>query len=624
MKSARLASAARRVTILGLRGLAVSRRRDLPVRVFLCAAFAVGLGFVVSWPAAFVWLTVVYAAQLLDAFNYHRINHLPDDYEPRRFEIVSSAATIFITSITYSAGGAILWFTGGPWERFTAVLWIMASIQNAVTHLYHVRAVFLSSIIANAAYLIALPVSSLFLDNTAIDASVLLAILCALVFVWHIGFSFRRGNATSHILQEAHRGAIAARDEAKKASQAKSSFLAAMSHEIRTPMNAVLGSALLLERTDLSSEQKEHVETLIHGGEVLMAILNDLLDLSKIEAGKLTIEPSDVDVRTVVEGVRRLWRGRAEEKGLDLIVVVDPATPPTIQIDLTRLRQILFNLVSNAVKFTDAGSVTLSVLAERRGPDRVKVRFSVADTGVGIAEDVIPTLFEAFEQADASVSRRYGGTGLGLAISQKLAHMMGGAIDLESAPGEGATAHFTVEVLYNDEIATPTTPIIEEDRTGQALVQARISPISQPTGETNNRREPKGLRILVAEDNQTNQRVLQAFLAPLECGAYYVNDGEAAITAATTQAFDLILMDVQMPQTDGYAATRSIRASGGAAAQVPIIAMTANALDGDREACLAAGMTDYLSKPLDPDALYDAITRACAPEANAHAPLQIG
>ncbi len=375
------------------------------------------------------------------------------------------------------------------------------------------------------------------------------------------------------------------RAEAEAATDAKSLFLATMSHEIRTPMTGVLGMLDLMLLEPLPERQRERAELARSSARNLLLILNDILDFSKIEANQMELRAQEFDPRELVREVVGLMAAGAAQKGLVLAQEADAGVPERLVSDATRLRQILANLVSNAVKFTEAGRIDVRL---GWSAEAGELSLVVRDSGIGMGPEVQARLFEKFYQADTSLSRRQGGTGLGLAISRQLVERMGGRIGVQSAVGEGSI--FTVVL--------PAAPVAEG-----GAVEAECTEPGVCDG---------ALRVLVAEDNPTNQYLLRAFLEAAGHGVTTVEDGAQAVEAAAGGGFDVIIMDVQMPQMDGQSATRAIRALPGAGARVPIIALTANSLPRDRDACLEAGMTDYVVKPIDLERLRAALRRARA------------
>ncbi|QSA96648.1 PAS domain S-box protein [Methylococcus sp. EFPC2] len=382
---------------------------------------------------------------------------------------------------------------------------------------------------------------------------------------------------------------MAAKTQAEGANLAKSAFLANMSHEIRTPMNAILGLTHLLQRDGVTATQAERLDKIDGSARHLLSIINDILDLSKIEAGKLQLEQNDFSLASIMDHVHSMILDAALAKGLRVWRMDDDGVPPWLRGDATRLRQALLNYASNAVKFTPEGSIILRARLLAEEGDELLMRFEVTDTGIGVAPKTLARLFQAFEQADTSTTRKYGGTGLGLAITRRLALMMGGDAGADSTPGEGSTFWFTARL-----------------RRGRGIVPA--APCGCADAEMELRRNPRHARLLLAEDNDINREVALELLHGLGLSVDTATNGLEALQKAQTQAYDLILMDMQMPIMGGLDATRAIRALPGKAS-IPIVAMTANVFDEDRRDCVSAGMNDFIAKPVDLDTLCTTLCR---------------
>jgi two-component system, sensor histidine kinase len=553
--------------------LAAVRQKELPTRLVVAVILTAAAYFVApsAWPV--VWLALVVVTQTADWRFYRGIRGTPS-----RAALAVWIGFTCLTSVVYSLLSIYLWVAGDEAGRLLAVLLAAGSLLHVTIHMHHVRRLLIAAAGPHALVFFGLPLSAL----AAGAAHMWTIVLGATLYTAHLAVAFRQASSTTRQIEDE-------RNRAEQASKAKSDFLATISHEIRTPMNAIVTSANLLRSSKLNRGQREQIEILTDANDVLLSLLNDVLDLSKIEAGKMTVEQADVDLPRKLKGLQRLWQPRAADKGLDLRLEIAPDVPRTVVLDPLRLKQILFNLISNAVKFTHGGAVTIRLLAEPRADSEVLV-FEVADTGVGIPQETLQRLFDAFEQGDARTTRVHGGSGLGLAISRRLAGLMEGTLDAESEPGRGSTFRLVLPLVRSE--AAELVPQDEEDDAGVDALG--------------------GLRLLVAEDHPVNQRVLQLLLAPLGCEMTFCEDGGKAVELAGLQEFDAILMDMQMPVLDGVEATRRIKAEGGVNGATPVIALTANALEHHRAAWAEVGVDSFVSKPIDPRQLMASLALAAS------------
>jgi signal transduction histidine kinase/CheY-like chemotaxis protein len=556
------------------------RYRELKTRIALAAFIGCTAWFVVPsiWPP--LWFAAVLVTQALDWAVFRRFR-LQQDWQPDRLYVVLCCATTVLGVTVYAAMSAYMWFYGGDVGRVFAMVQCAGGLLHVSLHMHHARPILISAVAPHATYFLGLPVFSAISSQNWQE---LLVSIGCILYMSHLVVTVRQSSSTTGALQSARDAEKSARRKAEVASAAKSDFLAVVSHEIRTPMNAVISAANLLRRTRLDSQQREHVSMLIDAGDVLMGLLNDVLDFSKIEAGKMELESADMVVRDRLSTIVRLWEPRALANGVRLKMRIAPDVPAAVRTDPLRVQQILFNLMSNAVKFTHEGEIRIDA-----GWADGRLNLAVSDTGCGIPADRLGQIFNSFEQADVGTTRRYGGTGLGLAISRRLAELMGGSLSVQSVDGEGST--FTLSLPMT---AVETAP-------------------AQPVRATESSASLAGRSILAADDHEVNRRILQLLLEPHGCRLTLVENGAEALEAASGQRFDAILMDMQMPVMDGLEATRRIR-TGEINGDTPVIALTANALDVHRAAWDAAGVHAFLTKPIDPVLLATTLAQACAVE----------
>ena len=543
--------------------LAMSRR-SRTARLVVAALAAALLLAEFGWRTALVWVLVNIVLEGWIAYLELRLKPRGED----RWSLLTRFGTPTTFSIAWSAMAGYCWIHGSPAMKFTALIILFGLIVEAIRY----------GAISRATMLVIAPPPFISLLAAAIIASGKPSWQWIVITVTVGGLLFYMLDAARQ-LRGANQALEQAQDAALEASEAKSAFLAMMSHELRTPMNGVLGLAHALRGARLEGRHARYLEMIETSGQGLMTILNDILDLSKIEAGKLELDVAPFDLRDLVDQVGVMWSETAREKGLGLSLEIDPATPAWVLGDVARVRQILLNLISNALKFTDRGGVAVRVAPAASG-----VALSVVDTGVGMTTEQRARLFTPFVQGDRSIARRFGGTGLGLTICRHLADLMGGEVAVESTPGEGST--FTVTLP----LSAATDPNQSEPEESESL-------------------DFTGVRVLVVDDNAVNQMVARAILEAAGVSVLTADDGCAALERLSTEPFDLVLMDVHMPVMDGIEAVRRIRAGEAGRADMPIVALTADAMVGDAERLLTQGFDDAHPKPIRPAELLMAVAQ---------------
>jgi signal transduction histidine kinase/ActR/RegA family two-component response regulator len=552
----------------GLVDAAKARRKHLPLRFAAAILVAAGMQIIFAWWLAWVWLGAYLAIQLSEvALNGPLLKRPPDT----PVLAVLTAITLYVPStLVFALLGPILWVSGGHYGPALGMALIASSLTNLIA-VSRSRLAFVVAATPYAVFLVLMP----FLDWGKTSAPEIGSMVFAVAVII---FNVMGAWMTTHEARKAEREAMLEFDqrrrEAEAAVEAKSAFIAMISHELRTPISAIMAGAGELERTAPGQTGKTQAQLIGHAGRMMRTLLNDLLDFSKLEAGKMTVEHLPFDLRrTVLEAVR-MWQPQAAEKGLKLRLEGSKSLPQWVSGDPTRLRQVLNNLLSNAIKFTQDGSVTLRLGAGPELAGSRMVSMAVQDTGPGMTPDQIERLFTPFDQLDAGVARKYGGSGLGLVISRELARLMGGDLSVTSGAGQGATFELCLTL---DEIEAPA---VEQ---APAAVEARV---------------------LVVDDHEVNRQAIALVLSPLGITPELAASAEEGLERLSREAFDVVLMDVYMPGMDGREATRRLRATVGPNRETPVIAITASATPKDWDACLAAGMNGYVGKPIEPAQLY--------------------
>jgi signal transduction histidine kinase/CheY-like chemotaxis protein len=562
------------------------------LRYLIIASWAVGLLATVGWTAATLWFVGTLAAGALRGAVEKRISQRVGTGWGLVFPAVATA-----TTAAWATAPLLAWFSGATFGPSLSVTLLVAGYVLVFAQLRSSprQAIVISSPYGVAALIIAgslwgTPEFWQFLAVIPFTAAGLFVLVTMTMLREERIRAFQEHQA--HLIEELE----SARDKANAANDAKSNFLGVISHELRTPMNGVLGAAQLLAATRLEPTQREYLSIIRNSGDNLLSLLNDILDMTKIEAGKMTFEVVDVNVEDLDKRVTGPFQAQAEAKGLDFVALREGEVPAVVRGDPLRVCQVIHNLLSNAVKFTDAGQITYTVRAERLSDEAVRFDFMIRDSGSGIAPEDLERLFQPFTQVDASSTRRFGGTGLGLTISRRMANIMGGDITVESTPGEGSTFTFSVEA--------EVVRWVEEDHAEAIVAEVEGG---------------QSLNVLIVEDHPVNRMILEAWMSSAGHTAATAENGQIAIEAAGEQRFDLIIMDVNMPVMDGLTATRAIRAGDSPNCDTPIVVLSASARTEDHQAGLDAGADAYLNKPIDFAALAMVMNRVNAGRAGVRA-----
>ncbi|MHB8285670.1 MAG: ATP-binding protein [Caulobacteraceae bacterium] len=573
-----------------LSSVADIQRRSAGLRILVMAIMALVSVNFIDWRYAACW----FAAYLLNQAWCLTSGYFLS--KGGRAAAVSFCLSCAARYMLLSAPSWLMWRDGGQLGVAAATMLNCGLLVQLVVYTMGLPLLFWACAAPLFAQLILLPVG---FYGMAHPQQGFCGAVCGLLLVGYFGLLWRTWRVSLRQIEEGQRAALAKSVEADRANAAKSEFLATMSHELRTPLNGMLGIVQALVRTPLSEPQHEMVATIDEAGLCLLTVLDGLLDVAKLDAGRLTLHPAPFRLDLLLRRAAALFSAAALEKGLDLKVELDPGCAHTLIGDAARIRQIVVNLLSNAVKFTSAGEIALTA-SVAVFEDRARLRVSVRDTGEGMAPAVHERLFRRFEQADSSATRQAGGTGLGLAIARDLTDLMGGELKLQSALGQGARFDLILDLPVSAQA------LIEADGAGA------FGPVVETTAEVTEARPC--LRVLAAEDNPTNQLVLRTLLAPLGIELIMVDDGAKALELWTRQGFDLVLMDLHMPVMDGLAATRAIRERERAQGlrPTPIVAVTADAMSDCADRCRAAGMTGHVAKPVRLDRLLNAMDIALA------------
>lgn len=630
-------------TSLGWATAIRSRRRALMQRLGMGAATAMVFSPLFGWQFSTLWVTAYFLVQLLELLIFAPINR----NETATLGPVRTVAGWFMLALNAAAFGSLsipLWMTGGPMGGVCAAVLAASGAIYGVINSPRSRVVLAVTITPHFLYMAATPFWMSYYG--APPAFVTAASIAFAVFGVYCVSTWRRVNKAGEAERAARQEADRRRLEAERAMAGRAAFLATIGHDLRTPISAIMTGAAELERGASDNAARAQAKLISDASVMMKALLDDLLDHAKLDAGRMAVEAVDFNLRVLIAQTLMFWQGEARARGLTLRVEGAASVPASVRGDPMRLRQVLNNLISNAMKFTVEGSVTLRLAAWPEEPSSHALLIEVADTGPGMTADQLARLFTPFDQTAEGVSARHGGTGLGLSISHDLAELMGGRLTARSKPGEGAA--FTLSlILPRGENEVPAPRHLGEDGRGDIVrslasraparhtsVQtpkpdpAAIVPVaavaSAPAPDIPEAAEAEAdgdrpLRVLVVDDHDINRRAVELILAPLGCDISTAADGLKALAQCDSAAFDVIFMDVRMPELDGRETTRRLRAGTGPNAATPVIAVTADTAPDDIAACMAAGMTFFVSKPLTPAALLGALNQVLSTDTDAEA-----
>ncbi|MDQ1191967.1 signal transduction histidine kinase/CheY-like chemotaxis protein [Brevundimonas vesicularis] len=597
---------------------AVRQRSGAAVqRLVAAAAVALVVTPMVGVRFTFGWVVLYLAVQAMEMVVYRPILEAPGELSSgRKLAVLTVVA---VSSTVFAALSLVMWKIGGAIGGVSAALMLSACMLTAMLNANRCQAVMIAGLAPQTGFLLATPVFVYALD--ASGPLVMSAAAAVVLFTFYVAITGQRMVEASANVVRAHALAEDSRLKAERSLADHTTFLAAIGHDLRTPIGAILAGAAELRSPDAQSRNSANLIT--DAGLMMKALLDDLLDHTRIGAGRMTVEAKDFDLRQMLAQTLMLWRGVADAKGLKLRIEGASAMPRHVKGDVMRIRQVLNNLLSNAMKFTEQGQITLRVQAWPEEPSGYALLFEIVDTGPGMTTDQLARLFTPFDQTAEGVSARYGGSGLGLAISRNLIDLMGGRLTVRSASGQGS--RFTVSlILPRGDEAAQIVEVVDESRLDIARsLTPSVAPTPQPasvapspapepepvaaTPAVADEAEDQPLRLLVVDDHDINRRAVQLILQPLGCEITTAADGMIALERCQEAVFDVIFMDVRMPELDGRETTRRLRAGGGPNAATPVVAVTADTAPEDVAACQAAGMAYFVSKPLTPPALIGAL-----------------